>query len=61
METLKRWVNDDARLIAVLGMGGIGKTMLAARLAAWSGANAAWSGSGGRVNEEWAARRPADR
>jgi WD40 repeat protein len=34
LETLHRWVvQDRGRLVAVLGMGGIGKTMLAARLA----------------------------
>jgi predicted ribonuclease YlaK len=34
LATLKQWVLDDrARLVALLGMGGIGKTMLAARLA----------------------------
>jgi WD40 repeat protein len=34
LDTLRRWVVDDAcRVVAVLGMGGVGKTLLAARAA----------------------------
>src|SRR5262249_51084002 len=34
LETLRRWVVDDAaRVVVVLGIGGIGKTLLAARAA----------------------------
>ena len=40
LATLERWlVADRCRLVAVVGMGGVGKTALAARLTEWVGAH----------------------
>jgi hypothetical protein len=41
---LRHWLLDEGcRLVAVLGMGGIGKTMLTATLARWCSASRAGS------------------